>query len=107
MASIRITLSDLSLALPSLFLLSDSYGSLGCFGRYRISLLILFYIPLLQVKGILAAVDSTQQGDLSQRFGIKGYPTLKYFHKGVYKFDAGHARQEEQIITFLKVELDP
>lgn len=53
----------------------------------------------------MAAVDATKQPDLASRFGVKGYPTLKYFSKGEYKFDASHARQEDQIISFIKVIL--
>lgn len=61
------------------------------------------YVCLKQINGILAAVDATKQPELASRFGVKGYPTLKYFSKGEFKFDAGHARQEEQIISFIKV----
>lgn len=59
------------------------------------------------VNGILAAVDATKNSDLATRFGVKGYPTLKYFSKGEFKFDAGHARQEEQIINFIKSPQKP
>lgn len=57
----------------------------------------------MQINGILAAVDATKEPDLASRFDVKGYPTLKYFNRGEYKYDAGHARQEEQIIAFIKV----
>ncbi|KAL0902335.1 hypothetical protein ABMA27_000231 [Loxostege sticticalis] len=60
-----------------------------------------------KIDGILAAVDATKQPDLASRFGVKGYPTLKYFAKGEYKFDAGHARQEEQIVSFIKDPQEP
>ncbi|CAH2103869.1 unnamed protein product [Euphydryas editha] len=60
-----------------------------------------------KIKGILAAVDATKESDLASRFGVKGYPTLKYFNKGEYKYDAGHARQEEQIIEFIKSPQEP
>uniref|UniRef100_A0A2A4JWB4 Thioredoxin domain-containing protein n=1 Tax=Heliothis virescens TaxID=7102 RepID=A0A2A4JWB4_HELVI len=60
-----------------------------------------------KIDGILAAVDATKQPDLASRFGVKGYPTLKYFSKGEYQFDAGHARQEEQIISFIKDPKEP
>ncbi|KOB69003.1 Uncharacterized protein OBRU01_17456 [Operophtera brumata] len=55
-----------------------------------------------RLKGVLAAVDATKHPDLGSRFGVKGYPTLKYFNKGEFKYDAGHARQEEQIVSFIK-----
>lgn len=60
-----------------------------------------------KIDGILAAVDATKQPDLASRFGVKGYPTLKYFSKGEYKFDASHARQEDQIISFIKDPQEP
>lgn len=60
-----------------------------------------------KINGILAAVDATKEPDLASRFGVKGYPTLKYFNKGEFKFDAGHARQEDQIISFIKDPQEP
>lgn len=48
-------------------------------------------------------MDATKQPELASRFGVKGYPTLKYFSRGEFKYDAGHARQEEQIVEFIKV----
>ncbi|XP_032527335.1 protein disulfide-isomerase A5 [Danaus plexippus] len=60
-----------------------------------------------KINGVLAAVDATQESSLASRFGVKGYPTLKYFSKGEYKYDAGHARQEEQIIEFIKSPQEP
>ncbi|XP_041987353.1 protein disulfide-isomerase A5 [Aricia agestis] len=60
-----------------------------------------------KINGILAAVDATKEPDLAARFGVKGYPTLKYFSNGEYKYDAGHARQEEQIVNFIKTPSEP
>ncbi|XP_013189435.2 protein disulfide-isomerase A5 [Amyelois transitella] len=60
-----------------------------------------------KINGILAAVDATKEPDLASQYGVKGYPTLKYFSKGEYKFDAGHARQEAQIISFIKDPQEP
>jgi hypothetical protein len=31
------------------------------------------------IDGILAAVDSTKETKLSERFKVKGFPTVKYF----------------------------
>lgn len=58
---------------------------------------------IFQLNGLLAAVDVTKQPDLGTRFNIKGYPTLKYFHNGEFKFEAGHVRQEADIVNFMKV----
>lgn len=37
---------------------------------------VVFY---LQITGILAAVDSTVESSISTQYGVKGFPTLKYF----------------------------
>ncbi|KAM3968446.1 protein disulfide-isomerase A5 [Aphomia sociella] len=60
-----------------------------------------------KIDGVLGAVDATKQASLASQFGVKGYPTLKYFNKGEYKYDAGHARQEEQIVSFIKDPQEP
>ncbi|XP_013179210.1 PREDICTED: protein disulfide-isomerase A5 isoform X1 [Papilio xuthus] len=64
-------------------------------------------INIENIPGLLAAVDATVESGLAARFGVKGYPTLKYFNKGQYKYDAGHARQEEQIVDFIKNPQEP
>ncbi|KAJ2954256.1 hypothetical protein O0L34_g2505 [Tuta absoluta] len=60
-----------------------------------------------KINGILAAVDATKEPSLASRFDVKGYPTLKYFSKGEYQYDAGHARQEDQIIKFIQDPQEP
>ncbi|CAK1588630.1 unnamed protein product [Parnassius mnemosyne] len=60
-----------------------------------------------KINGVLAAVDATKEPELASRFGVKGYPTLKYFSRGEFKYDAGHARQEEQIVNFIKNPQEP
>ena len=57
----------------------------------------------LENVGKLAAVDCTKEQKIGSRFGVKGYPTVKYFKDGQEAFDAGHAREEEAIINFMKV----
>ncbi|XP_077301808.1 protein disulfide-isomerase A5 isoform X2 [Arctopsyche grandis] len=54
-----------------------------------------------QNNSILAAVDATKEPNLASRFGVKGYPTLKYFVNGEYKYDVT-ARDESKIIDFMK-----
>ena len=60
----------------------------------------------LENVGKLAAVDCTKEQKIGSRFGVKGYPTVKYFKDGQEAFDAGHAREEEAIINFMKVNND-
>lgn len=36
------------------------------------------------VEGKLAAVDATDSKDLGERFGVKGYPSVKYFQLVFY-----------------------
>merc|ERR1712223_58626 len=57
--------------------------------------------------GKLAAVDCTKENKLASRFCVKGYPTVKYFKDGQEAFDAGHAREEEAIINFMKDPKEP
>ncbi len=59
------------------------------------------------VDGKLAAVDCTKETKIAARFGVKGYPTVKYFKDGQEAFDAGHAREEAAIIDFMKDPKEP
>jgi len=60
-----------------------------------------------QISGKLAAVDCTKESKIASRFGVKGYPTVKYFKDGQEAFDAGHAREEDAIIKFMKDPKEP
>ncbi|GBP91772.1 Protein disulfide-isomerase A5 [Eumeta japonica] len=55
----------------------------------------------------MGAIDATQEPELAKRYEVKGYPTLKYFSYGGYKYDASHLRQEEQIVEFMKNPQEP
>ena len=46
------------------------------------------------IAGKLAAVDCTKHQQISKRFEVKGFPTIKYFKDGAMAFDAGDAREE-------------
>ena len=34
---------------------------------------------MLQVVGVLAAVDATMESKVTSKYDVKGFPTLKYF----------------------------
>lgn len=50
----------------------------------------------------MAALDATKDGPIATRFGVKGYPTVKYFSFGEFKFDV-NVRDADKIIEFMKV----
>lgn len=58
------------------------------------------------ISGMLAAVDATKERDIGNRYGIKGYPTLKYFVNGELKFDVKY-REHDQIVKFMENPEEP
>ena len=54
----------------------------------------------------LAKVDATENKDLAQKFGVKGYPTLKYFKNGVAGDYTG-GRTAETIVAWLTKKSGP
>lgn len=52
--------------------------------------------------GLLGAVDSTVNEDLSRKFNIKGFPTLKFFVNGKYHSDYDGKRTAEDMYEFVK-----
>ena len=59
------------------------------------------------MSGKLAAVDCTIHQQLSKRFEVKGFPTIKYFKDGEMAFDAGDAREEASILKFMADPKEP
>lgn len=53
------------------------------------------------VRGVLAAVDCTKQKSLAEKFEIRGFPTVKYFRKGVFSRDYRKSRTKEDIVDFM------
>lgn len=53
------------------------------------------------IHGMLAAVDAQKESALGAKFGIKGYPTLKYFEFGEFKFDV-NLRETDPIVRFME-----
>lgn len=59
-----------------------------------------------KLPGILAAVDATKEHEVGQKFGVKGYPTVKYFSNGEFKFDV-NVREADKIVEFMKNPSEP
>lgn len=59
-----------------------------------------------KLPGILAAVDATKEQDVGARFDIKGYPTVKFFSNGEFKFDV-NLREADKIVEFMKNPSEP
>lgn len=59
-----------------------------------------------KIPGILAALDATKESAVGNRFGVKGYPTVKYFSFGEFKFDVS-VRDAEKVIQFMKNPSEP
>jgi protein disulfide-isomerase-like protein len=53
----------------------------------------------------LAKVDGTQEPEIGQNHGIKGYPTLKIFRKGVAS-DYGGPRDADGIVSYLLKQIE-
>lgn len=58
------------------------------------------------IPGLLAAVDSTKEAELASKFGVKGYPTLKLFENGEFKFDV-KLRETDAIVKFMENPDEP
>ena len=50
----------------------------------------------------LAAVDATKATKINDRFKLQGYPTLKYFESGEFKFDYSLGRTKENLVEFMR-----
>lgn len=53
-------------------------------------------------KTLLAKVDATAENDLAQKYGVSGYPTIKYFVNGQVAKDYDGDRQAPGIVDWLK-----
>jgi protein disulfide-isomerase A1 len=54
----------------------------------------------------IAKVDATENGDLAKQFGVKGYPTLKFFLNGS-PIDYNGGRTQADIVNWIKKKTGP
>ncbi|CAD6996828.1 unnamed protein product [Ceratitis capitata] len=59
-----------------------------------------------KIPGVLAALDATKEKEIADQFKVRGYPTLKYFVNGVFKFDV-NVRDAAKIIEFMRDPKEP
>ena len=53
------------------------------------------------VSGILAAVDATVETTLAERYGVKGFPSVKYFGGGQLRYEYGYGRTKDDLVEFM------
>lgn len=53
------------------------------------------------VAGVLAAVDATVETSLAERYGVKGFPAVKYFGGGQLRYDYGYGRTKDDLVEFM------
>ena len=59
-----------------------------------------------ETQVMFADVDATQHGKLAGEYGVSGYPTLKFFIKGVpIEYNGG--REEEEMVDWIEAKLLP
>ncbi|XP_063704106.1 protein disulfide-isomerase A5 [Culicoides brevitarsis] len=54
-----------------------------------------------KIPGVLAALDATKESQIGAKYGVKGYPTVKYFVNGEFKYDV-NVRDADKIVEFMK-----
>ncbi|KAF5293841.1 hypothetical protein FQR65_LT10979 [Abscondita terminalis] len=58
------------------------------------------------IPGMLAALDAMKEKVIAARYSIQGYPTMKYFSYGEFKFDV-NLRDATKIVEFMSNPQEP
>ena len=61
---------------------------------------------LRQENLIVAKVDATVEKNLAQKYGVRGYPTVKFFKKGV-AMDYTGGRKESEVLNWVRKKSGP
>ncbi|XP_016962249.1 protein disulfide-isomerase A5 [Drosophila biarmipes] len=59
-----------------------------------------------KIPGLLAALDATKEPSIAEKYKVKGYPTVKFFSKGVFKFEV-NVREASKIVEFMRDPKEP
>ena len=54
------------------------------------------------IGGVLGTVDATVERGLAAKYGIKGYPTLKFFRHGEVIAEYNQGRSAADIVSYMK-----
>lgn len=60
-----------------------------------------------QVQGVMAAVDATKATSLASKYKVEGFPTVKFFQYGEYRYEYGFPRTTEALVHFMKDPQEP
>jgi protein disulfide-isomerase-like protein len=58
------------------------------------------------VAGMLAAIDASKESEVASKYGVRGFPTLKFFEYGEFKFDV-NLRETDAIVKFMENPDEP
>ncbi|XP_016971930.2 protein disulfide-isomerase A5 [Drosophila rhopaloa] len=59
-----------------------------------------------KIPGLLAALDATKEPSIAEKYKVKGYPTVKFFTNGVFKFEV-NVREASKIVEFMRDPKEP
>ncbi|KAH8329453.1 hypothetical protein KR074_010915 [Drosophila pseudoananassae] len=59
-----------------------------------------------KIPGLLAALDATKEQSVAEKYKVKGYPTVKFFSYGVFKFEV-NVRDASKIVEFMRNPKEP